>query len=299
MTVADVQAATAKWIQPDHEALVVVGAASVLEPKLRGLGSVQVVPVIAPPTNLENAPAMRIGTPSADDLARGRKLIDQAIVAHGGAVKLRGIKDITMESEVTLHSGQRSLAGTQRELKSDPWRLRLETTFSTLRTVQGLNGDEGWIRVDVPKDSTADEDSLGVVGLRGLYQTDPLHLLLTAASPRARVAYRGDDAINGRPVKVVEVVTPGGRWVLFLDSASHSLVGMEENAGSALAGPALRRVYGDLRPEHGILWPHTEERLLDGERTIVLRVRSVQFNTGIPVAAFERPASKMPRVRGR
>ena len=105
--------------------------------------------------------------------------------------------------------------------------------------------------------------------------------------------------IADHPVNVVEIVTAGGRWVTYLDSASHSLVGTEENAGSALAGPTLRRVYGDLRPEQGILWPHTEERLLDGERMIVLHARSVRFNTGIPLAAFERPASKTPRLRGR
>jgi hypothetical protein len=256
------------------------------------------VPITAPPTNMESAPAMRTATPSADELARGRKLIDQALAAHGGAARLRGVKDIVLESDVTLYSGQRTLAGTQKEMKRDPWQMRLETTFTTLSTVQGLNGDRGWIRVAVPRDSTTDVDSLGVMGLRGLFQTDPLHLLLTASSPGARAAYRGDDMIADHPVNVVEIVTPQGRWVTYLDSASHTLVGIEENAGSALAGPAFRRVYGDLRQEQGILWPHTEERLLDGERTIVLHVRSVQFNTGIPVAAFERPASKA-RARGR
>jgi len=166
--------------------------------------------------------------------------------------------------------------------------------------VQALDGDRGWIRVDVPKDSTTDEDSLGVIGLKGLYQTDPLHLLLAAAGTDARVAYRGDDVLADHPVNVVEIVSRGSRWVVFLDSASHALAGMEENAGSALAGPTLRRVYGDLRSEQGILWPHTEERLLDGERTIVLHVRSVRFNTGIPDAAFERPVAKVTtRARGR
>lgn len=299
VTAADVKAVAAHWFVPEREVIVVVGAASTLEPKLRDQGTVHVVPITAAPTKLESAPAMRTQAPSADDLARGRKLIDQAIAAHGGAAKLRDVKDIMLESDVTLYSGARSIGGTQRELKRDPWMLRLETTFTTLSTVQALNGDRGWIRVDVPKDSTADEDSLGVLGLRGLYQTDPLHLLLTAAAPGARVAYRGDDVIADHPVNVVEIVTPSGRWVVFLDSASHTLTGMEENAGSALAGPSLRRVYGDLRAEQGILWPHTEERLLDGERTIVLHVRSVQFNSGIPDAAFERPVAKTTRARGR
>lgn len=300
VTAADVRAAATKYMQGNRKTVVVVGPASTLEPKLRTLGTVQVVPATASPTNLENAPAMRTGTPTADELARGRKLIDQAMAAHGGATKLKGVRDITLESEVTLYSGSRTITGTQKEMKRDPWQMRLETTFTSLSTVQALDGDQAWMRVSAPTDSTADMDSLGVAGLRGLFLTDPIHLLLIASSTNTRVAYRGDDMVADHPVQVVEVVAGTGRWVLFLDSGSHSLVGMEENAGSALAGPSLRRVYGDLRTEQGILWPHTEDRLLDGERSIVLHVRSVRFNTGIPVAAFARPESKnTPRTRGR
>ena len=105
--------------------------------------------------------------------------------------------------------------------------------------------------------------------------------------------------IGERRANVVEVVTGDGRWVLFLDSDSHRMVAMEENAGSAMAGPALRRTYADMRPEQGIVWPHTEERILDGERTITLRFKSVQFNTGITEDAFTRPSKAAPRTRGR
>jgi zinc protease len=300
VTAADVRAVATKWMQENRAALVVVGPASVLESKLRTFGTVQVVPVTAAPTNLEAAPAMRMTAPTAEELSRGRKLIDQAVTAHGGTTKLKGVKDITTEADVTLYSGARTISGTQREIKRDPWQMRLETTFTALSTVQALDGDQAWMRVDAPRDSTADMDSLGVVGLRGLFLTDPLHMLLIASSSSARAAYRGDDVLGDRPVNVVEIVAGSGRWVVFLDSASHSLAGMEENAGSALAGPSLRRVYGDLRPEQGILWPHIEDRLLDGERTIALRVRNVRFNTGVTAAAFARPQSKSaPRARGR
>ena len=85
VTAAEVQAAAAQWLVENREVLVVVGAASVLEPKLREFGTVQVVPITAPPTNMESAPAMRMVTPNAGDLARGRKLIDQAVVEIGRA----------------------------------------------------------------------------------------------------------------------------------------------------------------------------------------------------------------------
>src|SRR5262249_27109249 len=83
VTAADVKAVATRWLAPEREVVVVVGPASTIEPKLRDQGTVHVVPITAPPINLESAPAMRTATPSADELARGRKLIDQASAAPG------------------------------------------------------------------------------------------------------------------------------------------------------------------------------------------------------------------------
>jgi zinc protease len=299
VTADGVRAAAKKWLDLDRAQVVVVGPAKSLEPRLRALGEIEVVRVTDPAAAVAKTPAMRTDAPNEDEIARGKDLVAQAVAAHGGIAKLRGVKDLVIDSEVTLHSGGQTLAGTLKELKRDPWKMRVETTFPQIATVQALDDRRGWMRVSVPVDSVADEDSLGVAGMRVQFQADPVHLLVLASSPGARVALRGDDAIGDRAVRVVEVTSEGARWVLFLDSASHRLIGMEENAGSVLAGATLRRVYGDLRPEQGILWPHTEERLLDGERTIMIRVKSVRFNVGVPNDAFQKPGAAAPRARGR
>jgi hypothetical protein len=243
---------------------------------------------------------MRTTPPTGEDLSRGRELIAQAVAAHGGLARLKGIKDIVQESDLTLYSGGKSLSGDQKEMRREPWQFRMETTFPQIATIQVLDGTGGWIRVNSPTDSVADEDSLGVAGLRSVFQTDPVHLLLTASDPATRLAYRGDDEIGGAPVHAVEMVTASGRrWVLFVDREKHLLAGMEENSGSALAGPSLLRIYGELREEQEIVMPHFEERRLDGQRVMTLRTRLVRFNTGLPPEAFLKPGSKVARPRGR
>lgn len=297
---ADVQACAAHWLGRDPASIVVVGAASALKSKLEALGPIEVVPITAPAIDLVPPPAMRLSAPTAEELRRGRELAAQAVAAHGGLTRLKGIKDSVVESDLTLYSAARSLAGTQKEMRREPWRFRMETMFPQISTVQGLDGTRGWIRASTSMDTIADQDSLSVAGLRGLFRSDPIHLLLTASDPAARLAYRGDDEIAGDLVNVVEMVAAdGARWVLFLGRESHRLVGMEENFGSALAGPALRRIYGELGAEQGIVLPHSEERLLDGRRVTTLRIRRVQLNAGLPAEAFVKPGAKVPRLRGR
>jgi len=123
--------------------------------------------------------------------------------------------------------------------------------------------------------------------MKRAFSGDVPHMLLMAANPKSRVAFRGQDEIGGTAVDVVEVVGPDGtRWVLFVDPTSHRLMGAEDNQGSPLQGPALRRLFGDPRTVQGVLWPHTEERQVNGERTLTLKVNRVQINTGITPAAF-------------
>jgi hypothetical protein len=109
------------------------------------------------------------------------------------------------------------------------------------------------------------------------------------------VAYRGEEVVHGALVDVVEIVNANReRRVLFLDRESHRVVGEEQNQGSALRGPSLRRLFGDLRAVQGIVWPHHEERLLNGERTVTLTVRSVRTNSGIVPSVFRKPGAPAP-----
>lgn len=297
---ADVHAAAARWLDPDHAAIVVVGEAARIRPQLEGLGTVEVLPFDAPAAALEPAPTMDLSPPGPEALRRGREVVDRALVAHGGAARLKGIKDSTTEAEITLYSGGRSIGGTQRELRREPSQLRIETNLAQVASVQALDRDRAWTRISAPQDSIIDEDSLTVAGLKAVFQSDPIHLLRTATEPGTRLAWRGEEEIAGRIADVVEMVTADGtRSVLCFDRDQRYLVAVEENQGSPLAGPVLRRVFGQPRAEQGVVVPHFEERLLNGERTLTLKSTKFLFNTGLDAMAFEKPGGSGSRPRRR
>jgi len=296
---ADVRAASTKWLAPERAAIVVMGSADRIRPQLEKLGTVEVVPAGTPAVTLAPSPSMDLSPPTAEALSRGRDLADQAVKAHGGAPRLKGIKDATSESEVTLYTEDQTTSGKQREMRREPSQLRLEVEIAQLATVQGLDGDEAWVRVSAA-DSVVDGDSLVVDGLKALFGSDPIHLLLATLQPGSRLAWRGEDVISTRPADVVELVTTDGRrTVLFFDRERHDLAAAEDNQGSALAGPVLRRVFGEPRNVQGVVVPHREERFINGQRTLTLKTTRFALNTGIDPMAFQKPGKSGPRPRRR
>jgi hypothetical protein len=243
---------------------------------------------------------MDLSPPTAEALRRGREVVDRALSAHGGTAKLQEIKDSTVEGAITLYAAGQVLDGTQREMRREPSQLRIETSVMQVATVQTLDGDRAWTRVSAPRDSVVDENQQTVTALKAVYQSDPIHLLRLAAQPGTRLAWRGEEEVAARTADVVEMVSAdSARSVLFFDRQQHYLVATEENHGSPLAGPVLRRVFGDSRTEQGIVVPHSEERLLNGERTLTLKNLKFLFNSGLDTMAFEKPGQNGSRPRRR
>ncbi|HEY3217225.1 MAG TPA: pitrilysin family protein, partial [Candidatus Eisenbacteria bacterium] len=293
VSAADVQSAAAHWLDLEHSALVVVGPAAELEPKLKRWGAVETVSVGAAPIEVPVSPTMILSNPTAADRERGRKLCDLAVAAHGGLARIRKIVDSTVESEMLLVTpGGDRLPGTLREVRKDPFRFIMVTEFGRTSTFQALEGDRGWAKGGAAGDSILDQDSLGVASLRAGFSMDPLHLLLAAADPTSRVAFRGREPVAKHEAEVVEVVTADGeRRVLFFDPQSHRMVAVEENEGPGPA-PVLRRIFDDFRPVQGIVWPWSEERLVNGETAIRLTVQRVDLNGNVPDDLFHRPTDK-------
>ncbi len=291
-----------RYFDPERATIVVVGAADALKSTLEKRAAVEVVSIQDPPAPVAIAPAFRMDPPDEASARQGRKVALEAVAVHGGLTKLKSIKDSQVEAEITLyHSGQ-SVVGKQTELRREPGQLRSQTEFMQLETVQALHGDTAWTQVKAgsQRDSTMAEGPEGVAAMKRTFGGDLPHLLRTAADPRSRVAYRGQDDVGAGRADVIEVVSADSvRWVLFIDPQTHRLVGAEDNQGSPLRGVALRRMFGEQRLVQGVLWPFAEERQVDGERTLTLKVSRVQFNLGIDPVMFESLVPTKPTHRRR
>jgi hypothetical protein len=288
-------------VGPGRWTVIAVGPADRLKPQLEALGPVEIV---APEAAIEAtavSPSTDQTPPTRAQLDRGRALTGLLVAAHGGLARLRGIKDSILEGDLTMNAGSRQYRGELQQVRKDPMRFLFTTTFSVVKTVQGLDGTIAWTQGGDPP-TVQDLDSLSTAGLRAGFSSDLHHLLLATADSTARVAWRGEEHIEDHVADVLEVVAAdGARWVLFLDPASHQLLAMDQGDG----GHSARRLYGDARAVNGILWPFYERRLFDGQPAMTLTLRRVAFNTGINDALFRRPAAtpepsapaKRPRPR--
>jgi zinc protease len=276
-----------RWITPDRMVLVAVGPAERLRTQLAAVGSVEVVSAEAAGEVVES-PSTTTKPPTPEQLASGRTLVSQAVQAHGGLQRMRGIKDSSLECDVVMLSGPHEYHGDMLQLRREPRQYSLATTFRGVQSIQVLDGASGWSQAGQSGGSISDLDSLAVLGLRAGFRSDLQHLLLTAADTTSRVAFRGRERRDNRDVDVIEMVAADGeRRVLFLDAASHQLVAMEQGE----RGHSARRLYRDLRPVDGVLWPFNEERFVDGQRTMTLNLRRVAFNVGLRDELFHRPAA--------
>jgi predicted Zn-dependent peptidase len=287
--------------------LVVVGPASRLSSRLAGLGDVEVVSGNASPVAVPAAPSRIMAGPTATESAEGKRLIAAAVTAHGGAAKLAEIKDSVVEADVTLAFEGQQLSGTLKETRKDPDRYLAAMMVRTNLGQQGLEGGRGWVYASAMGDTVLPADSATVASLRAALGSDVVHLLRFASDPAARVAARGrENVVPERPADVVEVVDAlGMRRVLFLDPASHRVVGVEQAEGTFGANLPVRRLFADLRQVSGLWWPFSEVRSVRGERLMTIQARSVRLNTGVTDGTFSPPGrgvgkpapAATPRIR--
>jgi predicted Zn-dependent peptidase len=280
--------------------LVVVGPASRLSPQLAALGEVEVVNANASPVVVPVAPSRTVAAPTATESDDGRRLIAAAVTAHGGAAKLAEIKDSVVEADVTLAFEGQQVSGTLKETRKDPDRYLASMLVRASLGQQGLEGSRGWVFASALGDTVLPADSATVASLRAAHGSDVVHLLRLASGPSVRVAARGrENVAPDRPADVVEVVDREGvRRVLFLDPASHRVVGVEQEEGTFGANLPVRRLFADLRQVAGVWWPFSEVRTVRGERLMTIQARSVRLNTGVTDGTFRPPGRGVTSVPG-
>ena len=292
----DAAAAAHHWLDPARLVVVVVGPAGRIKPQLDPLGAVE---VLAPPAGLSEAPgAGGNARPTPEQERRGRELFGMAAAAHGGAERLKGTKDSALQGDLTLYQGGNEMKGEVRQLRKEPYKMIFTTSFNGFETRQTLNGHAAWSRAGTDTTQVVEADSSQVQGLRSGFGSDLVHVLLAGLDPGATVGYLGHERLAGREADVVRLDAPeaeGRRY--YFDAESHRLLAIDEPA-PAVVGRVSRRLYTNLKTVNGVLWPMSEERQIDGNRVMLLNLRSVALNSGVADSLFARPrALRKPMMR--
>jgi hypothetical protein len=289
LTPQELQSAARREADAERPFIVAVGPASRIRPLLESIGPAEVVTLDRLPET--EATADTLAPRTAGQEAAGRKLISQALAAHGGRSRLAVVKSSLVDAAVRFQVPGSEVSGTMRQLRKEPDKLALVTSVRGVDTRQVLNGSRAWT-VIAESDTALEGDSLDVVALRVTFGSDMLHVLLAASDKSARVAARGSERIGGRDADKVEVVFGRDPWrMLYFEATSHRLLAFDQRKRGPRGSYTSRIIFGDYRPLDGIQWPYQEERFIASQPLMKLDVTGVELNIDLNEKQFQPPTT--------
>ena len=247
----------------------------------------------------EEPVAVRSASFSPEQRKRGRELIDAAVVAHGGAAKLKAVHTTEQDGDLTMSIAGHDLTGEARFFRDDPSRLAYTTRFLEFEHRQVLDGSRGWA-LSMVGDSAAlvPSDSTSLLLLRAILEADLAHLLRAASDPASDVAFAGRGTLDGKPCDLVEFTArANGRARLSLDATSHRVIAVEMQP-TAQGAWRDRRKWSEFVLIEGVWWPRREARELDGETVSSTMLRRLVVNGPVDTMLFKRPLVVRGEIRG-
>ncbi len=274
--------------------LIAVGPADSLSGPLAAFGAVQVEPVDRPVVSRPDT----LAAPTAAELQRGRQLLDVAVVAHGGATRLRAVKNMVTEGEMLVVAGQNEISGQFSMVRVHPSRLVFSNKIFDFESRQVLDGTKGWMLAQADTATLSEADSAGVASMQNIFDGDLVNVLRSALAPGTRVAARGKERVNGRECDLIDFVTARGVPVrLALDSSTRRVTAIDGALGADLVWHE-RRVLMDIRPVGSLMLPFTEQRFVDGTLLTTFHVRKASIDAPIDESIFRKPTVRRGRILG-
>jgi zinc protease len=274
--------------------LLVAGPAQRMRGTLASLGRVDTLrdesePAVAP-----------VGVEvSAEQRRRGRQLADQALAAHGGAKPIRAVRASYVDGELRMNVAGQEVTGEVRYQREDPDRLAYTTRFLEFEHRQVLDRNRGWM-LSMAGDSAAMQvaDSISLQSLRGILESDVVHILRDVADPKSDVFARGKETFEGKPVERIEFTNRVGlRTRLTLEEPSRRIV-LVETAPTPQGGWRDRRRWSEFAQVEGVWWPRHEVRELDGERVSSVTFHRFVVNGPQDTTIFRKPLVARGQIRG-
>jgi hypothetical protein len=215
-------------------------------------------------------------------LPSAEKIVDNYLKALGGKKSVAALKDATYD---WIIQADNQPYGTARLQRKAPASERWELTFGNGQIVSASNARSAWELGFNHNLRTLTGPLSAAAKLRASLDASRL-VDFKKSNVLARVVSLGD--LGSEPAYIVEFSTRSGARFQYYFSVKTSLL---TKITSEVRG--TRVLFGDYRPERGILEPHRVRMNLDvtGELTLVLQ--SVKYDTGIDDRVFDPPAENV------
>jgi hypothetical protein len=237
------------------------------------------------------------GEVRGDEEAEVRAVLDRAIAAHGGAEKLARYTAATMKIRGRLHNARGETCDFTGVTAAVPRKLRVEVHLTVEgrdhRTVQVLNGKQGWVarndQVQPMSKEQLDEEQ------EHLYVGVVSHLVALRGK-RYTMTTLGEGNIRGRDAVGVCVRHKGRRDVnLYFDKATGLLMRTECLAKDVESGGRefmVQTLYDDYRPVEGVQVAHRFIIRRDGRLYVQSQAVEVKVAEKLDDRLFARPGGE-------
>jgi predicted Zn-dependent peptidase len=277
----DAKAAARKHLDADNLAVVIVGKADEVAAGLDGAGLTYArVGWQEPVSPRARPPRLPVDETKT---AVGRKLLDEALAAKGGADRLRAVKDLHAVGKVRLQLGDREVTGAWDLIAAPPDRRRVAMKLGGQTLVLTVAGDAAWQQSgaqvqDMPEEIARQE--------RAALWHDHDFVLLRHLDSGTIVQAAGTETVEGKGYATVLVRAADGsnQVKIFLDPETHfiSRLTYPQYGGTAVED------YADYRKVGGIWFPY-RQRAAGGTQTIEVTLGDLQVNAGVPPGSFDKP----------
>lgn len=291
VTVGDVKRVAQERLREDKLAIVAVSSAGEIKDQLAKYGPIDVLDYRSPTGAIpQSRPTAALPsellTPEAS--AQAKVVIDRALKAHGGAAKIKALKDVSTRATISVTTPNGSVEGDLLTAVRMPDKSRIEMSMLGQRGVQVLNGDRGWSTSGGEvQELTAEQAQAMRAGLK----VQVLPLLSRLASGTATVGYVGPGVVGTDSVDVILVVDADATSKASFSRSTGLLVRLEQEEPAMFGQGRMQmaRLYSDYRVVDGLMVPFKIERYARGQRLIADTVSAYEINRGGPDTPFLRP----------
>jgi zinc protease len=292
VTVADVKRVAEERLREDKLAIVAVSSAGAVKDQLAKYGAVEVLDYRSPTGTIpQSKPTTALPTealtPGAQAMAKA--VIERGLKAHGGAAKIKALKDVMTRATISITTPNGSVEGDLLTAVKLPDKTRIEMSMLGQRGVQVLNGEKGWTTSGGQvQDLSAEQAQAMKAGLK----VQVLPLLARLAGGAVTVGWTGADVVSGDSVDVIYVLDADASAKASFSRKTGLLVRLEQEE-PAMFGQGkvpMARLYTDYRAVDGFQVPFKIDRYARGQRMIADTVSAYEINKGGPDTPYLRPA---------
>jgi Zn-dependent M16 (insulinase) family peptidase len=276
VTRADVKRVAAKYLKPDLVKILVVGNEKQLDEPLSVLGAVNRIDITIPVAKEEKPEA------TAETAAKGKTLMEKALVAAGGIEAVKTIKN--MQASITLSQAQTAGMAMDAEILvvyPDKMKATLSTAGGKVEVV--LNGNEGWIKA--PQGTFPMPDAQKQVYRESTFR-DPVYYFTHYNSMKPQ--YMGTRKLGEK--EVIDLLLTSGDYSfhLLLDPQTYLVAGQAYTEMGQQGPVKKEEILSEYKKINGLMISTNSVVMAGGKKEAESNVKELKFNIEIKPEWFTK-----------